>query len=107
MRGPDYRAFKAKFPPRIGDDDKPNERDTFFGFNTETAFEPLIRMSIIDPDIDDARWERLMESLTARQFDNLGSAAWLLNSGDIDIPFSRAASRLNRLSDEESKPPIG
>jgi hypothetical protein len=48
-----------------------------------------------------------MESLTARQFDNLGSAAWLLNSGDIDIPFSRAASRLNRLSDEESKPPIG
>jgi hypothetical protein len=105
LRGPDYRAFKVKHPPRLTDDGEVDKQDAMFGFNAEAGFEPLIRVSVVDPELDDVKWAQLMQTLTDRQFDNLGTAAWLLNRGDIDVPFSRAASRLNRLTADGSKPP--
>lgn len=104
----DYRAFRAKFPPRTNDDGEITEkRDEFFGFDVDAGAELLLRASIVDPELDDAIWSTLADSLTDRQYDDLFMAAYLLNRGDIDVPFSRAASRLNRLTGADSKPPTG
>ena len=40
-----------------------------------------------DPDAD-------QRGLSDGQFDSLGAAAWMLNRREVDIPFSRAASRI-------------
>lgn len=106
MPGPQFRAFEAKHPIRVDDDGKPKDmRDVRFGFNVDTGADPLVRASIIDPEIDEDQWAQLTEMLTNSQFESLFLAAWLLNKGDIDVPFSRAASRLNRLTGDDSKQP--
>jgi hypothetical protein len=92
-----YRAFKADFPVRVGEGGEVDKRDEVFDFNADTGFEPLLRLSLVDPDLDDGQWAQLMGTLTERQFEDLAGAAWMLNRGEIDVPFSRAASRLNRL----------
>lgn len=107
MSGPKFRAFKAQHPIRLKDNGDPERVDARFEFNTETGFEPLTRLSIIDPELSDAQWSELLETLTDNQFDGLSAVAWLLNKGEIDVPFSRAASRLNRLTADEQKPPTG
>jgi hypothetical protein len=103
---PEYRAFVSEFPPRMDDEGKVSyDLDGMYGFNTELGFEPLVRRSIVDPELDDAEFAELMTKLTDNQFNSLGIAAWMLNRGDIDVPFSRAASRLTRLTADVSKPP--
>jgi hypothetical protein len=106
LTGREFRTFKAKFPPRL-DGGEIDKRDRMFEFNRDDAIEPLVRASVIDPDIDDARWSALLQTLTDRQLDDLFIAAWLLNRGEIDVPLSRAASRLTRLTVDGSKPPTG
>jgi len=104
----EYRAFKAKFPPRTNEaGDVVEKRDQIVDFDADAGAPTLIRSSIVDPELDDAAWATLEESLTDRQYDDLFTAAWLLNRGDVDVPFSRAASRLNRLTGADSKPPTG
>lgn len=93
-----FRAFKAAHPVRVGEDGEADKRDAVFDFNADTGFEPLLRLSIVDPELDDAQWAQLLATLTERQFEDLAGAAWMLNRGEIDVPFSRAASRLNRLT---------
>lgn len=103
---PDFRAFLAAFPPRVDAEGKSsNELDAAYGFDTDAGFEILVRRSIVDPELDDAEFTDLLGKLTENQFDSLAVVAWQLNKGDIDVPFSRAASRLNRLTADESKPP--
>jgi hypothetical protein len=92
-----YRAFKADHPPRLVEDGDVDKRDQTFDFNAEIGFESLLRMSLVDPELDEDEWNHLLETLTERQFDDLAGTAWILNRGEIDVPFSRAASRLNRL----------
>jgi hypothetical protein len=63
----------------------------------DTLFPALVRASTVDPQLDDAEWAELLdEKLTDRQFSDLTDAAWFLNRGEVDIPFSRAASQANR-----------
>jgi hypothetical protein len=103
---PDFRAFIAEFPPHLDADGKPKDPlDGVYGINTETAFPELVRRSIVDPVLDDDEFVGLVGKLTDAQYEALVIAAWRLNKGDIDVPFSRAASRLNRLTAAESKPP--
>jgi hypothetical protein len=96
-----YRALVAAHPPRkVTDPDgaeKVNEEDSL-GFNVETFFDDLLRAAIVDPVLDDATWQSLLDRLTDRQFEELAMAAWLLNRQEVDIPFSRAASRNSRSS---------
>jgi len=107
LPGPQFRAFKAKHPERVDANGAAVKPDDYYGFDITTGFEPLIRTSIVDPQPDELQWSTLMETLTERQFDDLAMAAFLLNRGDVDVPFSRAASRLTRLSAAELKPPTG
>lgn len=104
---PEFRAFLAEFPPELDEDGKAGGMDAAFGFSVEAGFPPLLRRSIVDPELDDADFADLMGKLTDSQFDELAATAWRLNKGEISVPFSRAASRLNRLTADESKPPTG
>lgn len=102
MTRPRWRAFLAEHPPRRTDDGDVNERDRVVGVNTETVWPAMVRECLIDPVLDDTDWSRLVdESLTDKQFSDLSEAAWALNRGDVDIPFSPAASRTTWTSDVE------
>lgn len=104
LPAPKFREFKAKFPVRI-EDGEPNQLDQTWGFDMEAGHEPLIRVSIVDPELDDEGWEQLKDSLTERQLDDLFWASLGLNRGGIDVPLSRAASRLMGITGSDSKPP--
>lgn len=101
LSAPKFRAFKTEHPSRIGDDGQVQKEDAVFGFNTETGFEPLLRLCVVDPELDDESWTQLMDTLTENQFDELAGAAWFLNRGGVDIPFSSSASELMRASVSE------
>lgn len=113
MPRPKWKAFIAQYPPRKAEDGTVDERDQFIGVNVDAFFDPLIRASVIDPELDDEDWRILFgdtdeqraqreakgESveegkLTDRQFDTLADAAWALNRHGVDVPFSHAASRI-------------
>jgi hypothetical protein len=100
MPAPKFRAFKADHPIRIEDGEQ-NKQDAIFGFDTDKGFEPLTRMCLADPELDDETWTQLMDTLTEQQFEELAAAAWYLNRGEVDIPFSSAASRLMQASAAE------
>ncbi|MFF0823065.1 hypothetical protein ACFYUR_22110 [Micromonospora haikouensis] len=101
MTRPRWHAFVAEHPPRP-DGDQVDARDRVRGVNVETFFPALVRESVVDPQLDAGEWDRLIgEVLTDRQFDELSTAAWSLNRGEVDIPFSPAASRMTRSSGTE------
>ncbi|AGL13882.1 hypothetical protein [Actinoplanes sp. N902-109] len=104
LRRRDFRALVAAHPPRrvVADgEEKIHEQDQFTGVNGETFHDALIRACLVDPELDDAQWERLVDSLNDRQFDELAGAAWGVNRSDVDVPFSRAASRTSPDSESE------
>jgi hypothetical protein len=93
----EFRKLVAAHPPRRGDDGEPVREDAVLGACGDTLFPALVRASTVDPQLDDAEWAELLdEKLTDRQFSDLTDAAWFLNRGEVDIPFSRAASQANR-----------
>lgn len=116
---PKWKALLAMHPPRKAEDGGLDERDKYIGVNTETFFEALIRACTVEPRLSPEVWrvlfgdseavraqleaelgaeeaaEKIEEGkLTDRQFDTLSNAAWALNRSDVDVPFSRAASRI-------------
>lgn len=95
---PAYREFTADHPPRKTDSGAVDERDEGLGVNAETFFEALIRRCLVDPVLDDDSWARLVDALTDRQYNRLADVAFGLNRRDVDVPFSHAASQLNRSS---------
>jgi hypothetical protein len=105
MSRPGFRAFLAEFPPRLDDEGKVNKLDSAFDFNIDSGAEALLRRSIVDPEMDDADFAALVETLTENQFDTLTMAAIRLNRSDVNVPKSRAASRLNRLTADALKQP--
>lgn len=96
-----WRALLKAHPPRrengeIVDDDKGME------LNVDTFYADLARSSIVSPEMDDDDWAALLETITNNQFGMLTGAAWLLNRGEVDVPFSLAASRAKRATAAES-----
>jgi hypothetical protein len=87
---PSFAELKAQHPPREKGGEMLRE-DMMAGFvNSETFPDPLVRHSIVDPPLTDEDWDLL--DLSQGQFDELVGAAWLLNQGKVDIPFSFAGS---------------
>lgn len=92
-----FRALVSAHPPRKVYDDDNNETvheaDKYTGVNGETFHDALIVACLVDPPVDEAKWQLIQEKLNDRQFDELSMAAWSVNRSEVDIPFSRAASR--------------
>jgi hypothetical protein len=82
----------AKHPPRKDANGKVNVEDLRAGFNTDTFWDPLVRASVVDPELTDEQWGQLDAKLTEAQYQTLMLTALHLNRGEIDVPFSRAAS---------------
>lgn len=95
-----WRTLVADHPPRRGDDNEIVDTDRI-GVNAETFYDAIVRACLVDPELTDEDWQQLSAALTDRQFDELSDAAWGLNRREVDIPFSRAASRMKRASDGE------
>lgn len=95
-----WRDLVAAHPPRRGDDNEIVDADRM-GVNGETFFDAMIRACLVDPELADEEWAALNEALTDRQYDSISDAAWALNRREIDVPFSRAASRMRERSDAE------
>jgi hypothetical protein len=105
-----FSELQAEHPPRKGEDGSVLEADSGLNFNVATFWPALVRESVISPVLDDEDWAMLLgtaepgegetpEDVQARglndgQWDDLVKAAWTLNRKKVDIPFSRAASRI-------------
>lgn len=95
-----WAAFLEEHPPRKDDAGTVLEADRALGVNAETFWVALVRESTISPELDDEDWTALLGdehtdgALTNKQYDQLTSVAWTLNRGDVDVPFSLAASRI-------------
>jgi hypothetical protein len=104
MPKPKFRALVAAHPPRKDDDGEVEEADRYLGVNSQTFFDALIEACVVAPELDADDWFRLIGPdgvLSDHQFDQLSTAAWGVNRHDVDVPFSRAASRLKRTSAPE------
>lgn len=112
---PWFRALMKAHPPR--EDDDP---DTQVGFNRDTYFEALLKVSTVDPpmgvDVEgffkellqaqaggadlpvlpDGDWPELLDALTDRQFGDLTDAAWFVNRDEVSVPKSLAVLRAKR-----------
>jgi hypothetical protein len=96
-----YRALLKEHPPR---EDEP--ADGAMGVNSDTFYQPLILKCWIEPaELDEAGRKELLQLLTQAQYDSLATAAVQVNRGTVDVPFSRAASRMTPNSDGTSKRP--
>lgn len=100
MPRPEWRKFLAKHAPRDG-----VAEDQALGVNNDTFWDALIRRSVIDPVLTDARWAKLEPVLTSGQYDQLSETAWGLNRRDVVPPRSYAASAVMAGTGVSSKPP--
>lgn len=91
-----WATFLAGHPPRDGD-----EADRAVGYNRDTFYDALVRRCLAGPDFDEDDWARLEEILNDAQWQSLVNAAWAVNARDVSVPFSPAASRILRNSDDE------
>jgi hypothetical protein len=107
MPRPAYRAFLAAHPPRKGPDGKPLPEDEE-GIDASTFGFDLARACIVEPEMTDEQWAHLVDDiLSDRQFEQLTMAALAVCRGDVDVPFSYAASTLMSNSGGASNAPNG
>lgn len=93
-----YSSLMVGHPPRDG-----NDGDATVGYNADAFFPALIRACMVEPDLTDEQWDRLVEVLSSGQFDALADAALAVCRRKVDVPFSFAASATLLASDETSK----
>lgn len=98
---PSWEELAKQHPPREREDGTLEPLDAMAGVNRETFDEPFLRVVIVDPVMTDDEFAELLSSLSDRQYADLMNTAWDVNQGRVDIPFSRAASRIRQNSDGE------
>jgi hypothetical protein len=69
--------------------------------NVQTLGPPLVAASLYSPKVTAAQLDSLLEVLTGGQYDELVSAAIVVNQGTVDVPFSQLASLVLRPPDSE------
>jgi hypothetical protein len=98
----EFLKLCSMHPVRRDEDGTPNRDDVNLGVNTESVWGPLIRACWSSPVIDKARMTKLLdEKLSDSQYTGLANLAWLVNRGDVDIPFSYPASMTRRRNSPE------
>ena len=101
MTRPAWRKLLRQHPPRKDDVGVVLDSDSM-GFDADAFPAPLIRACAYEPKLTGEQWVKLLdERLTPHQFDQLFSAAYRLNRGEVSVPFSLAASRILRNSQPE------
>lgn len=88
-----WHEMIAANPPRKLADGTVHPADKMAGVNEDTFYDAIIAACWVAPEIDDATRTALLEQLTDRQFDQVGSAAWAVNRHEVSIPLSRAGSK--------------
>lgn len=94
-----WDELNKEHPPRTEGPEA--EEDKVLGYNSDTFFDAAIRECTVEPtDLDDADWAALLnEKTTAHQYRRLVDAVLALNVRKVDVPNSRAASRILRASE--------
>jgi hypothetical protein len=88
-----WHELVAAHPPRKEPDGTVNPADKMAGINEATFYDAIIRACWVTPEVDEATQTALLDQLTDRQYDQVGSAAWAVNRHEVSIPLSRAGSR--------------
>lgn len=103
----DWSRILAANPPRPD-----NADDKTFGANKGAFFDAVIPESIVAVTKGDVPvefnpddWSTLADDMTDRQYSDFADAVFILNRGTVSVPFSRAASSVNRASSETSGQP--
>jgi hypothetical protein len=92
-----WSELMLKHPPLDG-----NDGDRAMGINEQSFFEAMVGECLVDPQLTADELSHLLdEVLTSAQYDQISMAAWRLNRRDVDVPFSRAASRILQSSESE------
>lgn len=88
----EYAKLLGEHPPRRGEDGEVIPADRL-GYNQETYWPALVRASWVEPALEPADLDYLLDELmTVGQFDQVSQVALLVNRGRVDVPFLRAAS---------------
>lgn len=86
---PEFRALADKHPARRDEDGTLLHQQDVIGVNYESFFSALLRLSIVEPELDAETVDLLLdERLTDRQWQDLTDVAWHLNRVSINVPFS-------------------
>jgi hypothetical protein len=93
---PTWNQLKDANPPR---ENHPVDKEN--GCNTDEFGEQLLRLSIVEPELDDEDWNNLLDGLSDGTFLVLVGYCFGVNQSDVDVPFSFAASQILRNSDSE------
>lgn len=97
---PTHSELKKAHPPRRDAAGELVEDDEGAGYNVDTFNEALVRLCVVEPSMDEADWDALFAVISEGQFAVLAMACIFLNRGDINVPFSRAASKAKRATAE-------
>jgi len=104
---PAFQRLTKMHPPRRDDAGNIDPDDAEGpGVNMATFWRALVKACWASPEVSKDRMAKLLdEKLTDRQFEQLANLAFAVNRGDVDIPFSFAASRRLLSSSPESVSP--
>lgn len=83
----EFKSLGVAHPPRSED-----KRDNLFGFNVETFNAALIRLCLVEPELDDEQWTQLLDVLTPGQYRECADTCEVLNHSQVDVPFSSNGS---------------
>lgn len=67
----------------------------------------VVSRTLVEPAMTPEQVGQLVDGLPASSWRTLSDAAWGLNTGEVSVPFSAAASALTRTSGETSRRPSG
>jgi len=93
---PEFRKLRDSHPPKKdADGNFVRLVDARLGVDADGFGEPLVRASLVSPELDDEDLTVLInEVLTDGQWDDLFTRVWNLNEEKVDVPFSPAASEM-------------
>lgn len=92
-----YADLQAEHPER-----KDNDLDKSFGVNSDTFFDAVIPLSIVEAtwkstgEPVELEWAEISDQLTEAQYAQFVTAVMKVNNGKPDVPFSRSASVVTR-----------
>lgn len=98
LPGREWRKLHNRLPVRSQSSSDEEFNDRFFAWTTE-----LVSRSCFEPAMAPEQVIDLVDRLPGSSWDALSGAAWALNAGKVNVPFSSAVSALTQISGSESR----